>query len=77
MMLIDPQNNPLLLEELKRVESHKPFPPIDNLRFQLPAPSKKPASDEEWKEALKNAKAQLEHQRIRYVLSALKRCVGF
>nr|GAT49730.1 pre-mRNA splicing factor [Mycena chlorophos] len=58
------EKNPLLKAELERVESHQPFPRLDTLRYQLPAPPT-PGSDEEWKNALKNAQAQLEHQRIR------------
>ncbi|RDB29008.1 Pre-mRNA-splicing factor SPF27 [Hypsizygus marmoreus] len=57
--------NPLLRAELERVESHQPFPSLDTLRYQLPAPTSTPATDEEWQAALKNARAQLEHQRIR------------
>ncbi|KAF7306641.1 hypothetical protein MIND_00455600 [Mycena indigotica] len=57
-------NNPLLKAELQRVESHQEFPRLDTLRYQLPAPSL-PGTDEEWQAALKNAEAQLEHQRIR------------
>ncbi|KAG6869188.1 hypothetical protein C0993_012287 [Termitomyces sp. T159_Od127] len=57
--------NPLLRAELERVESHQPFPALDSLRYQLPAPSSTPGSDEEWKAALQNAHAQLEHQKIR------------
>jgi pre-mRNA-splicing factor SPF27 len=59
------KNNPLLQAELKRVEDHEPLPPLDSSRYQLPAPID--VTDEEWQKALDNAKAQLEHQRIRYV----------
>jgi pre-mRNA-splicing factor SPF27 len=38
---------------------------MDTLRYSLPAPSS-PATDAEWKAALDNANAQLQHQRIRY-----------
>lgn len=61
------QNNPMLQAELARVESHQPFPSLDSLRYQLPAPTSTPITDEDWQAALKNAHAQLEHQRIRYV----------
>ena len=57
----------LLKAELSRVESHNSLPPLDTIRHQLPAPTSIPGSDEEWILALKNAKSQLEHQRIRYV----------
>ncbi|KAG6902789.1 hypothetical protein C0995_011276 [Termitomyces sp. Mi166 len=57
--------NPLLRAEIERVESHQPFPPLDSLRYQLPAPSSTPGTDEEWNAALQNAHAQLEHQKIR------------
>ncbi|KAJ7071534.1 breast carcinoma amplified sequence 2, partial [Mycena amicta] len=56
--------NPLLKAELERVESHQEFPRIDTLRYNLPTPTA-PGTDEEWQAALKNAQAQLEHQRIR------------
>ncbi|GLB36413.1 putative mRNA processing [Lyophyllum shimeji] len=58
-------NDPLLRAELERVEAHQPFPSLDTLRYQLPAPISTPGTDEEWQEALKNARAQLEHQKIR------------
>ncbi|KAF5377603.1 hypothetical protein D9615_005165 [Tricholomella constricta] len=57
--------NPLLRAELERVESHQPFPSLDSLRYQLPGPTSSPGTDEEWQAALQNARAQLEHQRIR------------
>lgn len=52
--------------ELERVESHTEAPKLDTLRYQLPAPSM-PGTDDEWQAALKNAHAQLEHQRMRCV----------
>lgn len=60
------QENPVLQAELTRVESHQPMPSLDTIRYQLPAPTSTPGTDEEWQAALKNAHAQLEHQRIRY-----------
>ena len=39
---------------------------IDTTRFTLPTPGAD-ASEEEWKAAVDNARAQLEHQKIRYV----------
>ncbi|KIK71308.1 hypothetical protein GYMLUDRAFT_326273 [Collybiopsis luxurians FD-317 M1] len=68
--------NPLLQAELERIESHKPMPPLDNLRYQLPAPTSVPATDEEWKAALDNARAQLEHQRIRQTNLTLLQTYG-
>ncbi|KAL5534572.1 hypothetical protein ACEPAG_1035 [Sanghuangporus baumii] len=68
--------NPLLKAELERVESHQPIPPLDTIRYQLPAPTKTPATDEDWQAALKNAKAQLEHQRIRQNNIALLQTYG-
>jgi pre-mRNA-splicing factor SPF27 len=56
----------MLQAELARVESHQTLPPLDTIRYQLPAPTSTPGTDEEWQAALKNAHAQLEHQRIRY-----------
>ncbi|KAG6845643.1 hypothetical protein H0H87_005850 [Tephrocybe sp. NHM501043] len=57
--------NPLLRAELDRVETHQPFPPLDTIRYQLPAPLSSPGTDEEWKSAVQNARAQLEHQKLR------------
>ncbi|KAL5535206.1 hypothetical protein ACEPAF_3300 [Sanghuangporus sanghuang] len=68
--------NPLLKAELERVESHQPIPPLDTVRYQLPAPTKTPATDEDWQAALKNAKSQLEHQRIRQNNIALLQTYG-
>ncbi|KAH8120561.1 breast carcinoma amplified sequence 2 [Phellopilus nigrolimitatus] len=68
--------NPLLQAELQRVESHQPIPPLDNVRYQLPAPTSSPVTDEDWQAALKNAKAQLEHQRIRQNNLALLQTYG-
>lgn len=52
---------------MARIESHQPFPQLDTLRYQLPGPASSPGTPEEWENALKNARAQLEHQRLRYV----------
>lgn len=59
----------MLKAELERIESHQPFPPIDTHRYTLPTPSL-PGTDEEWQAALKNARAQLEHQHLRSVRAA-------
>jgi len=50
---------------MDRIESHQPFPSLDSLRYQLPGPMSSPGTDEEWQVAIKNARAQLEHQRLR------------
>jgi len=68
--------NPLLRAELERVEAHQPFPSLDTIRYQLPAPTSLPATDEEWHIALGNARAQLEHQRIRQVNLTLLQTYG-
>ncbi|KAE9410769.1 breast carcinoma amplified sequence 2 [Gymnopus androsaceus JB14] len=68
--------NPLLQAELERIESHKPFPPLDTTRHQLPPPSSAPGTDEEWKAALDNAQVQLEHQRIRQANLTLLQTYG-
>lgn len=65
------QNNPMLQAEMARVEAQQPIPPIDTSRYQLPGPTTTPATEEDWEAALKNAHAQLEHQRLRYVRSSL------
>ncbi|KAJ7597635.1 Pre-mRNA-splicing factor SPF27 [Mycena floridula] len=68
--------NPLLKAELERVESHQPLAVLDATRFQLPGPSSTPGTDEEWKAALQNARAQLEHQRIRQTNLTLLQTYG-
>lgn len=68
--------NPLLRAELERVESHQPFPSLDSLRYQLPAPTSIPATDEEWQTSLTNARAQLEHQQIRQTNLTLLQTYG-
>ncbi|TFY61477.1 hypothetical protein EVJ58_g4496 [Rhodofomes roseus] len=60
-------SHPLLEAELARIESHQPLPPLDTTRHQLPGPQN-PENEEEWRSALNNARAQLEHQRLRWVL---------
>ncbi|KXN83573.1 Pre-mRNA-splicing factor SPF27 [Leucoagaricus sp. SymC.cos] len=69
-------NNPLLKAEIARVEAKEQFPALDTLRYQLPAPTSTPATDEEWKAALDNARAQLEHQRIRQTNLTLLQTYG-
>jgi len=56
----------MLRAEIARVEAKEKFPSLDTLRYQLPAPTSATATNEDWKAALDNAGAQLEHQRIRY-----------
>ncbi|KAH9060843.1 breast carcinoma amplified sequence 2 [Lactarius vividus] len=69
-------NNPLLAAELGRVGARKPLTAIDTSRYQLTSSSTTPSSDEEWKAALDNAHAQLEHQRIRHNNLALLQQYG-
>ncbi|KAL7285711.1 breast carcinoma amplified sequence 2 [Trametes coccinea BRFM310] len=68
-------NHPMLQAELERVSNHEPLPPLDTSRYQLPAPST-PENEEEWLAALKNARAQLEHQRLRQTNLALLQQYG-
>jgi len=68
--------NLLLQSELTRIESHQPLNAIDTSRYQLPAPISSPGSIEEWQAALKNAQAQLEHQRLRHANTALLQNYG-
>ncbi|KIM67078.1 hypothetical protein SCLCIDRAFT_1210555 [Scleroderma citrinum Foug A] len=70
------EKNPLLAAELERVEAHHPLPPLDAVRHQLPGPSSRPGTDEEWRQALRNAHAQLEHQRVRHTNLALLQTYG-
>lgn len=65
-----PKTHPLLEAELARVESHQSLPPLDTTRYQLPGPSSIPASEEDWKKAVENAHAQLEHLRLRFVFGS-------
>jgi len=69
-------HNDLLRAELERVEQHIPIPPLDSIRYQLPGPTSSPATEEDWRAALNNAKAQLEHQRIRQSNIALLQTYG-
>ncbi|KAL0579795.1 hypothetical protein V5O48_002206 [Marasmius crinis-equi] len=69
-------SNPLLRAELERVEAHQPLPPLDSVRYQLPGPTSTPATEEEWTAALDNARAQLEHQRIRQTNLTLLQTYG-
>ncbi|KAB5593033.1 Pre-mRNA-splicing factor [Ceratobasidium theobromae] len=69
--------NPLLAAELERVERGEPLPPLDTTRHQLPAPEDQTnATEEEWKQSLQNAKAQLEHQRRRQINLSLLQTYG-
>ncbi|KAF9270485.1 breast carcinoma amplified sequence 2 [Marasmius fiardii PR-910] len=69
-------NNPLLKAELERVEARQPLPALDSVRYQLPAPTSTPATEEQWAAALDNARAQLEHQRIRQTNLTLLQTYG-
>ncbi|THH19741.1 hypothetical protein EW146_g1503 [Bondarzewia mesenterica] len=69
-------NHPFLAAELRRVEARQSLSAIDTTRYQLPAPTTTPGTDEEWKAALDNAHAQLEHQRIRHNNLALLQQYG-
>lgn len=63
----------MLKTELERARKNEPLPALDTHRYQLPAPTSTPGSDEEWKAALDNARAQLQHQRLRWVTSLVPR----
>ncbi|PPQ90405.1 hypothetical protein CVT25_014923 [Psilocybe cyanescens] len=69
-------DNPLLKAELERVASNRPFPQLDTLRYTLPTPSSTPGTDEEWRFAIDNAHAQLQHQRLRQQNLALLQTYG-
>lgn len=68
---LDPATHPLVASSLARLSLRDPPPPkagegLDTARFALPGPSKgDKASVEEWEQAVRNAGAQLEHQRVR------------
>ncbi|KAF5336881.1 hypothetical protein D9611_003186 [Ephemerocybe angulata] len=76
IQLFTTDDHPLLKAELERARAGQPMPSIDTMRYQLPAPTSNPGSDEEWKEALDNARAQLQHQRIRQTNLALLQTYG-
>ena len=61
------QGHPLLQAEVKRVKEQKEMPGVDRTRFSLAAPL---AQNDlrAWGSAVKNAKAQLEHQSTRQAL---------
>jgi len=50
--------------ELQRVQSNETLSALDTTRYKLPDPVNT-ADEAEWEKALANAKAQLEHQRMR------------
>ena len=56
------QNNELLAAELARVQSNKPLNALDTVRYTLPDPAAAVPSEEDWEQALNNARSQLEHQ---------------
>jgi len=58
-------NNPLLAAEMIRVEKQEPLNALDTSRYQVPAPLGKDATVEDWEKAVKNARAQMEHQGLR------------
>ncbi|KAI0322273.1 Pre-mRNA-splicing factor SPF27 [Amylostereum chailletii] len=72
------KNHPILAAEIERVESRQPLAAIGSSRYSLPAPvlTQTPISDMDWKAALDNAYAQLEHQRVRHNNLALLQQYG-
>ena len=58
---------PMIKKEMERVEKGiMKMPPPDSTRYSLPPPPKSKRDDPEaWEAAVKNAKAQLEHQTLR------------
>ncbi|CED85123.1 Spliceosome-associated coiled-coil protein [Phaffia rhodozyma] len=59
-------NSPALTALLQDYPT-KPLSAIDTSRYQLPMPSSDEATEEEWKAASDNARAQLEHLNIRQI----------
>ncbi|EJD55486.1 breast carcinoma amplified sequence 2 [Auricularia subglabra TFB-10046 SS5] len=71
------EKSPLLAAELARIEAHQPIPPIDTSRYSLPPPAAgERATEDEWRAAADNAKAQLTHQRLRQSNLALLQTYG-
>ena len=61
------QAESLIGQEMARVEANKPLPPLDQARFRLEPPPLNRRNDVgAWKTALANARAQLEHQGLRW-----------
>ncbi|KAI8804814.1 Pre-mRNA-splicing factor SPF27 [Cladochytrium replicatum] len=61
-------DNSLLLDELSRIDSGHPIPPLSTARYRLDPPSSDLASDPTaWLAALNNARAQLESQSNRVI----------
>jgi pre-mRNA-splicing factor SPF27 len=57
-----------LAAELQRVENHESLNALDSTRYQVPGPLSADASVEDWEKAVKNARAQMEHQGLRSAL---------
>lgn len=68
------KNNPILAAEFSRVETGQPLNALDISKYQLPGPTS--AGDQSWQEALRNAHAQLEHQRLRHTNLTLLQTYG-
>lgn len=51
--------------EYDRVANKQPLAALDTTRYKLPAPPNDSTSEADWRAALENAKAQLEHQKTR------------
>ncbi|KAF8321825.1 breast carcinoma amplified sequence 2 [Clavulina sp. PMI_390] len=60
------KGNDLLQAELARVASKQPLDVLDKTRYGLPEPAGPEALEEEWREALNNGHAQMEHQLTRH-----------
>ncbi|KDQ20548.1 hypothetical protein BOTBODRAFT_124185 [Botryobasidium botryosum FD-172 SS1] len=69
-------NNPLLAAELVRVQSNQPLSALDSSRYQLPGPLGEGPTEADWKAAVQNAKAQLQHQQSRETNLSLLQTYG-
>jgi len=69
-------NNPLLAAELARVQTSQPLSALDSSRYQLPGPLGDGPTEDDWKAAVQNAKAQLQHQKSRETNISLLQTYG-
>eukprot|EP00833_Pecoramyces_ruminatium_P016609 jgi/Orpsp1_1/1190641/evm.model.d7180000080291.2 len=60
------ENDEILRNEMERIKNGEPFPLLDTIRYRLSDPQDHTNVDE-WKKAVENSEAQLEHQYNRLI----------